>query len=144
MPRVPDPVQQAPRSVTAPALQRTAPRRAALRPGHGLSGYQSPANSFNSGASKSFSQEPAMSKPSIEQTRMGTEAIAFCIARTLIERDPSLKAPMRANLRKMWELLEARADHAAADMVDTMRWCKPARNTATLLRRSRPRSFVRI
>ncbi len=45
-----------------------------------------------------------MSKPTIEQTQMGTEAIAFCIARTLIERDPSLKAPMRANLRKMWEL----------------------------------------
>ena len=43
-----------------------------------------------------------MSKPSIEQSKMGTEAIAFCIARTLIERDPSLKAPMRANLRKMW------------------------------------------
>jgi len=46
-----------------------------------------------------------MSKPTIEQTRMGTEGIAFCIARTLIERDPSLKA---------------REDHAAADMVDTM------------------------
>jgi hypothetical protein len=46
---------------------------------------------------------------------MGTEAIAFCIARTLIERDPSLKAPMRANLRKMWELLEEREDHAAID-----------------------------
>jgi hypothetical protein len=27
---------------------------------------------------------------------------------------------MRANLRKMWELLEAREDHGAADMVDTM------------------------
>jgi DNA-binding ferritin-like protein len=66
------------------------------------------------------SKEPAMSKPTIEQTRMGTEAIAFCIARTLIERDPSLKAPMRANLRKMWELLEEREDHGAADMVDTM------------------------
>ena len=61
-----------------------------------------------------------MSKPTVEQARMGTEAIAFCIARTLIERDPSLKAPMRANLRKMWELLEEREDHGAADMVDTM------------------------
>ena len=61
-----------------------------------------------------------MSKPSIEQTRMGSEGIAFCIARTLIERDPSLKAPMRANLRKMWELLEEREDHGAADMVDIM------------------------
>jgi len=67
-----------------------------------------------------FEKEPAMSKPTIEQTRMGTEAIAFCIARTLIERDPSLKAPIRANLRKMWELLEEREDHGAADMVDTM------------------------
>jgi DNA-binding ferritin-like protein len=64
--------------------------------------------------------EAAMSKPSIEQTKMGSEGIAFCIARTLIERDPSLKAPMRANLRKMWELLEEREDHGAADMVDTM------------------------
>ena len=51
-----------------------------------------------------------MSKPTIEQTRMGTEGIAFCIARTLIERDPSLKEPPRANLRKMWELLEERED----------------------------------
>jgi hypothetical protein len=70
--------------------------------------------------SHEIDQEPAMSKPSIEQTRMGSEGIAFCIARTLIERDPSLKAPMRANLRKMWELLEEREDHGAADMVDTM------------------------
>ena len=60
-----------------------------------------------------------MSKPTIEQTRMGAEGIAFCIARTLIERDPSLKAPMRANLGKMWERLEEREDHGAADMVDT-------------------------
>jgi hypothetical protein len=78
-----------------------------------------------SGASTSdpsdpIDKEPAMSKPTVEQTRMGSEGIAFCIARTLIERDPSLKAPMRANLRKMWELLEEREDHAAADMVDTM------------------------
>jgi hypothetical protein len=76
--------------------------------------YQRPGNRIRN------DKEPAMSKPSIEQTRMGTEGIAFCIARTLIERDPSLKAPMRANLRKMWELLEAREDHGAADMVDTM------------------------
>jgi hypothetical protein len=27
---------------------------------------------------------------------------------------------MRANLRKMWELLEEREDHGAADMVDVM------------------------
>jgi DNA-binding ferritin-like protein len=70
--------------------------------------------------SHEIDQEMAMSKPSIEQTTMGSEGIAFCIARTLIERDPSLKAPMRANLRKMWELLEEREDHGAADMVDTM------------------------
>jgi DNA-binding ferritin-like protein len=70
--------------------------------------------------SDEIDQETSMSKPSIEQTRMGSEGIAFCIARTLIERDPSLKAPMRANLRKMWELLEEREDHGAADMVDTM------------------------
>jgi hypothetical protein len=60
----------------------------------------------NSGVIQRAAKELAMSKPTIEQTRMGTEAIAFCIARTLIERDPSLKAPMRANLRKTWELLE--------------------------------------
>jgi hypothetical protein len=71
-------------------------------------------------SSHRIDKEPAMSKPTIEQTRMGSEGIAFCIARTLIERDPSLKAPMRANLRKMWELLEEREDHGAADMVDTM------------------------
>jgi hypothetical protein len=86
-------------------------------------GYLSAAICSNSVASTSrigIDREPAMSKPTIEQTRMGTEAIAFCIARTLIERDPSLKAPLRANLRKMWELLEEREDHGAADMVDTM------------------------
>jgi hypothetical protein len=77
--------------------------------------YQRPAH-----PTSTSDQEPAMSKPTIEQARMGTEAIAFCIARTLIERDPSLKAPLRANLRKMWELLEEREDHSAADMVDTM------------------------
>jgi hypothetical protein len=88
-----------------------------------LLGYLSPAICSNSGASTSrigVDKEPAMSKPSIEQTKMGSEGIAFCIARTLIERDPSLKAPMRANLRKMWELLDEREDHGAADMVDTM------------------------
>ena len=63
-----------------------------------------------------------MSKATVEQTKMGAEAIAFCIARTLIERDSSLKAPMRANLRKMWELLEERDDHAAADMVAAFRY----------------------
>jgi hypothetical protein len=85
-------------------------------------GYPQAPNSSNSGASKSDIdiKDPAMSKPSVEQTKMGAEGIAFCIARTLIERDPSLKAPMRANLRKMWELLEEREDHAAAEMVDTM------------------------
>ena len=61
-----------------------------------------------------------MTKRSLDQTTMGAEAIAFCIARTLIERDPSLKAPMRANLRKMWELLDERGDEAAADMVDVL------------------------
>src|ERR1700684_139114 len=69
---------------------------------------------------KRRSKEPAMSKPTVEQARLGAEGIAFCIARTLIERDPSLKAPMRANLRKMWELLDQSEDHGAADMVDTM------------------------
>lgn len=59
-----------------------------------------------------------MSKPTVEQTKLGVEAIAFCIARTLIERDPSLKSPMRANLRKMFELLDASDDHGAADMVE--------------------------
>jgi len=33
-----------------------------------------------------------MSKPTVEQTKMGAEGIAFCIARTLIERDPSAEA----------------------------------------------------
>jgi hypothetical protein len=85
-------------------------------------GYPCAAICSNSGAATptNSDKEPAMSKPTIEQTRMGVEGIAFCIARTLIERDPSLKAPMRANLRKMWELLEEREDHGAADMVDTM------------------------
>ncbi len=61
-----------------------------------------------------------MSKPTVEQTKLGAEAIAFCIARTLIELDPSLKAPLRANLRKMWELLDESDDHGAADMVQSL------------------------
>ena len=61
-----------------------------------------------------------MSKPTVEQTKLGVEAIAFSIARTLIERDPSLKAPLRANLRKMWELLDGSDDHGAADMVESL------------------------
>ena len=56
----------------------------------------------------------------LDQAKMGTEALVFCIARTLIERDPSLKAPLRANLRKMWELLDGRGDEGAAEMVDIM------------------------
>jgi ABC-type Zn2+ transport system substrate-binding protein/surface adhesin len=61
-----------------------------------------------------------MAKRDPEQIIMGTEAIAFCIARTLIEIDPSLKAPLRANLRKMWELLDERGDEDAAEMVDVL------------------------
>lgn len=67
---------------------------------------------------KARRMEDTMSKPTVEQTKLGVEAIAFCIARTLIERDPSLKSPMRANLRKMFELLDASDDHGAADMVE--------------------------
>lgn len=61
-----------------------------------------------------------MSKPTVEQTALATEAIAFSIARTLIERDPSLKAPLRANLRKMWELLDGSDDQGAADIVERL------------------------
>ena len=56
----------------------------------------------------------------VDQAKMGTEALVFCLARTLIEIDPSLKAPLRANLRKMWELLDGRGDEGAADMIDVM------------------------
>lgn len=61
-----------------------------------------------------------MAKVGTDQIKMGTEALVFCLARTLIERDPSLKAPLRGNLRKMWELLEERGDEGAADMVDIL------------------------
>jgi hypothetical protein len=113
---------QTPESVTAPALQRTVEETLrCVRGTHGPA-FNPPRIDLTAAPATNSRQfkEPAMSKPSIEQTRMGTEAIAFCIARTLIEREPSLKAPIRANLRKMWELLEDREDHGAADMVDTM------------------------
>jgi hypothetical protein len=61
-----------------------------------------------------------MAKATLDQTKMGTEALVFCVARTLIERDPSLKAALRGNLRKMWELLEERGDHGAAEMIDIL------------------------
>jgi hypothetical protein len=59
-------------------------------------------------------------KAALDQTRMGAEALVFCVARTLIERDPSLKAPLRTNLRTMWELLDKRGDDGAAEMVGVL------------------------
>ena len=61
-----------------------------------------------------------MSKPSIEQTRMGGEAVCLLHRAHSDRARPLAQSADARNLRKMWELLEAREDHGAADMVDTM------------------------
>ena len=58
-----------------------------------------------------------MTAGSLAQIKMGTEALALCIAGVLCERDPSLLASFRERVQMLYRVLDDRGDHEAADMV---------------------------
>jgi hypothetical protein len=53
----------------------------------------------------------------LAQVKMGTEALALCIAGVLCERDPSLLAEFRESAGLLFRVLDDRGDHEAAAMV---------------------------
>jgi hypothetical protein len=58
-----------------------------------------------------------MSTDSLAQAKMGSEALALCIAGVLCERDPSLLASFQESLEKLFHLLNRRGDREAAEMI---------------------------
>lgn len=58
-----------------------------------------------------------MTAGSSAQVKMGTEALALCIAGVLCERDPSLLAAFRQRVQVLYRVLDDRGDHEAAAMV---------------------------
>lgn len=58
-----------------------------------------------------------MSAASLAQVKIGTEALALCIAGVLCERDPSLLAAFRERVKVLYRVLDDRGDHEAAAMV---------------------------
>ena len=58
-----------------------------------------------------------MTPGSLAQIKMGTEALALCIAGVLCERDPSLLASFRERVQMLYRVLDDRGDHEAAAMV---------------------------
>jgi hypothetical protein len=62
-----------------------------------------------------------MTAGSLAQVKMGTEALALCIAGILCERDPSLLAALRERAEVLYRVLDDRGDHEAAAMVGAFR-----------------------
>jgi hypothetical protein len=58
-----------------------------------------------------------MTAGSLSQVKMGTEALALCVAGVLCERDPSLLAAFRERVQMLSRVLDDRGDHEAAAMV---------------------------
>jgi hypothetical protein len=58
-----------------------------------------------------------MSAASLVQVKMGTEALALCIAEVLCERDPTLLAAFRERVEMLYHVLDDRGDSEAAAMV---------------------------
>ena len=58
-----------------------------------------------------------MAADSLSQVKMGTEALALCIAGVLCERDPSLLAAFRERMDMLYHVLDDRGDQEAAAMV---------------------------
>jgi hypothetical protein len=58
-----------------------------------------------------------MASDSLVQVKVGTEALALCIAGVLCERDPSLLHAFRESAEMLYHLLDDRGDHEAAAMV---------------------------
>ena len=58
-----------------------------------------------------------MTAASLAEVKMGTEALALCIAGVLCERDPSLLIAFRERVELLHHVLDDRGDHEAAAMV---------------------------
>ena len=58
-----------------------------------------------------------MAADSLSQVKMGTEALALCIAGVLCERDPSLLAAFRERMDMLYHVLDGHGDNEAAAMV---------------------------
>jgi hypothetical protein len=58
-----------------------------------------------------------MNAASLAQVKIGTEALALCIAGVLFERDPSLLAAFRESTELLYRVLDDRGDREAAAMV---------------------------
>lgn len=58
-----------------------------------------------------------MNGGSLAQVKMGTEALALCIAGVLCERDPSVVAAFWERIQILYRVLDERGDHEAAAMV---------------------------
>jgi hypothetical protein len=58
-----------------------------------------------------------MSAASLVQVKIGTEALALCIAEVLCERDPTLLAAFRERVEMLYHVLDDRGDSEAAAMV---------------------------
>jgi hypothetical protein len=58
-----------------------------------------------------------MSAASLVQVKMGTEALALCIAEVLCERDPTFLAAFRERVEMLYRVLDDRGDSEAAAMV---------------------------
>ena len=53
----------------------------------------------------------------LAQVKMGTEALALCIAGVMCEREPALLAALRESADLLYRVLDDRGDHEAAAMV---------------------------
>jgi hypothetical protein len=61
-----------------------------------------------------------MNTASLAQVKIGTEALALCIAGVLCERDPSLLAAFRESAELLYRVLDDRGDREAAAMVSAL------------------------
>jgi hypothetical protein len=58
-----------------------------------------------------------MAADPLAQAKIGTEALALCIAGVLCERDPSLLSGFQESAKALHRILDNRGDHEAAAMV---------------------------
>jgi hypothetical protein len=58
-----------------------------------------------------------MAADPLAQAKMGTEALALCIAGVLCERDPSLLTLFQESAKTLHRILDDRGDHEAAAMI---------------------------
>lgn len=61
--------------------------------------------------------EREMASDPLAQAKIGTEALALCIAGVLCERDPSLLSGFQESAETLYRILDDRGDHEAAAMV---------------------------